>query len=111
MIVICFQLFGLSIEKYIFFNGEFLVKEMGWDIKELLEFFVFLIYDFELRICFRFVKIKEKGVNCFLVWMFNCSDVKFEDRLNGGYIFELKVEVDVIFDIVGCLCVYQVLKF
>nr|XP_024361496.1 transcription termination factor MTERF4, chloroplastic-like isoform X2 [Physcomitrium patens] len=110
MIVICPQLLGLSIEKHISPNGEFLVKEMGRDIKELLEFPAFLTYDLELRIRPRFVKIKEKGVNCPLAWMLNCSDAKFEDRLNGGYTPELKVEVDATFDTVGRLRVHQVPK-
>lgn len=107
MIVACPQLIGLSIEKRISPNGGFLVKEMKRDIKELLKFPAFLTYDLDTRIRPRFERVKEKGITCPLAWMLNCSDAKFEDRLNSGYSSEMNEEVDASFDTVGRLRVHE----
>ena len=107
MIVACPQLLGLSIEKRIVPNGGFLVKEMKRDIKELLEFPAFLTYDLETRIRPRFEKVKKKGITCPLAWMLNCSDAKFEGRLNMGYRSEESEEMDASFDTVGRLRVHK----
>lgn len=106
MIVACPQLIGLSIEKRIVPNGGFFVKEMKRDIKELLEFPAFLTYDLETRIRPRFQKVKEKSItNCSLAWMLNCSDARFEERLETGE--EASEAVDASFDTVGRLRVHE----
>lgn len=107
MIVACPQLIGLSIEKRIVPNGGFLVKEMKRDIKEVLEFPAFLTYDLDTRLRPRFDKVQEKSITCSLPWMLNCSDAKFEFRLNTGYSSEVSEEVDASFDTVGRLRVHE----
>jgi len=109
MIVACPQLIGLSIEKRIAPNGGFFVKEMKRDIKQLLEFPAFFTYDLETRIRPRFQKVqevREKGITtCSLAWMLNCSDARFEERLETGE--EASEAVDASFDTVGRLRVHE----
>lgn len=107
MVVRCPQLLAISVEKAMKPNADFLVKEMKRDIRELLEYPEFLTYDLEGRIRPRFAKILDKGTQWPLAWMLNCSDSKFESRLEIEYTAEMKGEVGISFNDAGRLCVAE----
>ncbi|CAI8619919.1 unnamed protein product [Vicia faba] len=85
MVVKCPQLVALRVElmknSYFFFKSE-----MGRPIKELVEFPEYFTYSLESRIKPRYQRLKSKGIKCSLNWMLNCSDQRFEERLQGSYI-------------------------
>ncbi|KAE9597530.1 putative transcription regulator mTERF family [Lupinus albus] len=85
MVIKCPQLVALRVElmkiSYYFFKSE-----MGRPIKELLEFPEYFLYSLESRIKPRYQRLKTKGIRCSLNWMLNCSDQRFEERLQGNYI-------------------------
>ncbi|CAK8579641.1 unnamed protein product [Lathyrus sativus] len=85
MVVKCPQLVAQRVElmknSYFFFKSE-----MGRPIKELVEFPEYFTYSLESRIKPRYQRLKSKGINCSLNWMLNCSDQRFEERLQGNYI-------------------------
>ncbi|XP_058734327.1 transcription termination factor MTERF4, chloroplastic [Vicia villosa] len=85
MVVKCPQLVALRVElmKNSFF---FFKSEMGRSVKELVEFPEYFTYSLESRIKPRYLRLKSKGINCSLNWMLNCSDQRFEERLQGNYI-------------------------
>lgn len=85
MIVKCPQLIALRVElmknSYYFFK-----TEMGRPIKELVEFPEYFTYSLESRIKPRYQRLKSRGIRCSLNWLLNCSDLRFEERLQGDYI-------------------------
>ncbi|XP_022741954.1 transcription termination factor MTERF4, chloroplastic-like [Durio zibethinus] len=85
MFVKCPQLVALRIElmkkSYYYFKSE-----MGRPVKELVEFPEYFTYSFESRIKPRYLKLQSKGIRCSLNWFLNCSDQRFEERLQGDYI-------------------------
>jgi mTERF domain-containing protein len=85
MIVKCPQLIALRVElmknSYYFFK-----TEMGRPIKELVEFPEYFTYSLESRIKPRYQRLKSRGIRCSLNWLLNCSDQRFEERLQGDYI-------------------------
>ncbi|XP_050367128.1 transcription termination factor MTERF4, chloroplastic [Argentina anserina] len=85
MVVKCPQLVALRVElmknSYYFFKSE-----MGRPVKELMEFPEYFTYSLESRIKPRYQKLKSKGIRCSLRWFLNCSDQRFEERLQGEYI-------------------------
>ncbi|PNX81007.1 transcription termination factor family protein [Trifolium pratense] len=85
MVIKCPQLVALRVElmknSYFFFKSE-----MGRPIKELVQFPEYFTYSLESRIKPRYQRLKNKGIKCSLNWMLNCSDQRFEERLQGNYI-------------------------
>ncbi|XVF61873.1 hypothetical protein PTKIN_Ptkin08bG0169200 [Pterospermum kingtungense] len=85
MVIKCPQLVALRVElmkkSYYFFKSE-----MGRPVKELVEFPEFFTYSLESRIKPRYLKLQSKGIRCSLNWFLNCSDRRFEERLQGDYI-------------------------
>ncbi|KAI4323197.1 hypothetical protein L6164_022824 [Bauhinia variegata] len=85
MIIRCPQLVACRVElmknSYYFFKSE-----MGRPIKELVEFPEYFTYSLESRIKPRYQRLQNKGIICSLNWMLNCSDQRFEERLQGNYI-------------------------
>ncbi|KAJ8774194.1 hypothetical protein K2173_009625 [Erythroxylum novogranatense] len=85
MVVKCPQLVALKIERmknsYYFFKSE-----MGRPPKELVEFPEYFTYSLESRIKPRYQKLQAKGIRHSLNWFLNCSDQRFEERLEGGYV-------------------------
>ncbi|KEH44486.1 putative transcription regulator mTERF family [Medicago truncatula] len=85
MVIKCPQLVALRVElmknSYYFFKSE-----MGRPVKELVEFPEYFTYSLESRIKPRYQRLKTKGIKCSLNWMLNCSDQRFEERLQGNYI-------------------------
>ncbi|KDP22881.1 hypothetical protein JCGZ_01955 [Jatropha curcas] len=85
MVVKCPQLVALRIplmkNSYYFYKSE-----MGRPLKELVDFPEFFTYSLESRIKPRYQKLKSKWIRCSLNWFLNCSDQRFEERLQGDYI-------------------------
>ncbi|GKV32357.1 hypothetical protein SLEP1_g40970 [Rubroshorea leprosula] len=85
MVVKCPQLVALRVERmknsYYFFKSE-----MGRPLKELVEFPEYFTYSLESRIRPRYQKLQSKGIRSSLNWFLNCSDQRFEERLQGNYI-------------------------
>lgn len=84
MVVICPQLVTLRVElmknSYYFFKSE-----MGRPIKELVEFPDYFTYSLESRIKPRYQRLKSKNIRNSLAWFLNCSDQRFEERLQADY--------------------------
>ncbi|KAG7940804.1 hypothetical protein I3843_16G005200 [Carya illinoinensis] len=85
MVVKCPQLVAVRVEllknSYYFFK-----TEMGRPLKELLEFPEYFTYSLESRIKPRYQRLKSRGIRSSLNWLLNCSDQRFEERLQGNYI-------------------------
>ncbi|RVW43913.1 Transcription termination factor MTERF4, chloroplastic [Vitis vinifera] len=59
---------------------------MGRQVKELVEFPEYFTYSLESRIKPRYQRLQSKGVRSSLDWFLNCSDQRFEERLQADYI-------------------------
>lgn len=85
MVVKCPQLVALRVElmknSYYFFK-----TEMGRPMRELVEFPEYFTYSLESRIKPRYQRLKSRGIRSSLNWFLNCSDQRFEERLQGDYI-------------------------
>ncbi|GAV84915.1 mTERF domain-containing protein [Cephalotus follicularis] len=85
MVIKCPQLVashtGLMKNSHYYFKSE-----MGRPIKELVEFPEYFTYSLESRIKPRYQRLQSKGIRCSLNWFLNCSDQRFEERLQGDYI-------------------------
>ncbi|XP_010245872.1 PREDICTED: transcription termination factor MTERF4, chloroplastic [Nelumbo nucifera] len=85
MVVKCPQLVALRVElmknSYYFFKSE-----MKRPLQELVEFPEYFTYSLESRIKPRYQKLSSKGIRCSLAWFLNCSDQRFEERLQADYI-------------------------
>ncbi|OAY79592.1 transcription termination factor MTERF4, chloroplastic [Ananas comosus] len=85
MVVKCPQLLALRIElmknSYYYFKSE-----MKRPVHELFEFPEYFTYSLESRIKPRYQRVAVKGIRCSLDWFLNCSDQRFEERLQGDYI-------------------------
>lgn len=85
MVVKCPQLVASRIElmknSYYFYKSE-----MGRPMKELVEFPEYFTYSLESRIKPRYQRLLNKGIRCSLNWFLNCSDQRFEERLQGDFI-------------------------
>lgn len=85
MVVKCPQLIALQIglmkNSFYFFKSE-----IGRPMKELVEFPEYFTYSLESRIKPRYQRLQSKGIRCSLAWFLNCSDQRFEERLQADYI-------------------------
>lgn len=85
MVTNCPQLLAASIEKSLKPNLNYLVEKMGRKLEEVVEFPVYLLYNLEEIVRPRHEKTIEKGVDCSLAWMLNCTDDVFQQRLTLEY--------------------------
>lgn len=85
MVIKCPQLVALRVElmKKSFY---YFKSEMGRPMKELVEFPEYFTYSLESRIKPRYLNLQSKGIRSSLNWFLNCSDQRFEERLQGDYI-------------------------
>ncbi|KAE8726934.1 putative Angio-associated migratory cell protein [Hibiscus syriacus] len=60
--------------------------EMGRPVNELVAFPEYFTYSLESRIKLRYTKLQSKGIRSSLNWFLNCSDQRFEERLQVDYI-------------------------
>lgn len=85
MVVKCPQLLAQRVElmknSYYYFKSE-----MGKPIKELMDFPEYFTYSLESRIKPRYQRLQSRGIRGSLNWFLNCSDQRFEERLQGDYI-------------------------
>ncbi|XP_056164575.1 transcription termination factor MTERF4, chloroplastic [Syzygium oleosum] len=85
MIVKCPQLVALRVElmknSYYFFKSD-----MGRPLKELVQFPEYFTYGLESRIKPRYQRLQSKGIRSSLNWFLNCSDHRFEERMEAQYI-------------------------
>ncbi|KAI3431946.1 uncharacterized protein J3R85_007829 [Psidium guajava] len=85
MIVKCPQLVALRVElmknSYYFFKSD-----IGRPLKELIEFPEYFTYSLESRIKPRYQKLQSRGIRSSLNWFLNCSDHRFEERMQAQYI-------------------------
>ncbi|XP_048227313.1 transcription termination factor MTERF4, chloroplastic [Ricinus communis] len=85
MVVKCPQLVALRVP--LMKNSFYFYKsEMGRPLKELVDFPEYFTYSLESRIKPRYQMLQSKGIRCSLNWFLNCSDQRFEERLQGDYI-------------------------
>ncbi|KZV57964.1 hypothetical protein F511_12120 [Dorcoceras hygrometricum] len=85
MVVQCPQLVALQVG--LMKNSYYYYKtELGRAVTELVEFPEYLTYSLESRIKPRHQRLQSKGIKCSLAWFLNCSDQRFEERLQGEYI-------------------------
>lgn len=85
MVVKCPQLVASRVElmknSYYFFKSE-----MGRPMKELVEFPEYFTYSLESRIKPRYQRLQSKGIHSSLNWFLNCSDQRFQERLQSDYL-------------------------
>lgn len=85
MVVKCPQLVALQVglmkNSYYFFKSE-----MGGAVNELVDFPEYFTYSLESRVKPRYQRVQSKGIRCCLAWFLNCSDQRFEERIQGRYI-------------------------
>lgn len=85
MVVKCPQLVALQVG--LMKNSYYYYKtEIGRPVEELVEFPEYLTYSLESRIKPRYQRLQNRGIRCSLAWFLNCSDQRFEERLQGEYI-------------------------
>ncbi|KAL5993683.1 Transcription termination factor mterf4, chloroplastic [Asimina triloba] len=85
MVVKCPQLVALRVElmKNSFY---FFKSEMKRPVQELVDFPEYFTYSLESRIKPRYQRLASKGINYSLGWFLNCSDHRFEERLQADFI-------------------------
>ncbi|KAI4307010.1 hypothetical protein L6164_030245 [Bauhinia variegata] len=97
MIVGCPQLLALNIDIMKLSFG-YLQMEMKRPLEELVAFPAFFTYGFESTVKPRHKMVSKKGLKCSLAWMLNCSDEKFEQRMNYDTIDIEEMEMEPSFD-------------
>lgn len=81
----CPQILVSSLDESLKPNITFLTREMKRTRQEVTEFPACLTYGLETRIRPRFKALRERDAKCSLEWLLNCSDGKFQRRLQAGY--------------------------
>ncbi|XP_071738275.1 transcription termination factor MTERF4, chloroplastic [Rutidosis leptorrhynchoides] len=97
MVIGCPQLLALNMD-IMKLNFDYFQSKMGRDLDELVEFPAFFTYGLESTIRPRHRMVSKKGLKCSLAWLLNCSDAKFEQRMNYDTIDMEEMEDDSSFD-------------
>ncbi|KAJ7542413.1 hypothetical protein O6H91_10G105900 [Diphasiastrum complanatum] len=92
MVTRCPQILALSIEDALSPSLKFFKEEMKRPLQDLIDFPAYFTYNLENRIQPRYKQIRQKGIKCSLSWLLNCSDAKFQERLDLSYIENPLVE-------------------
>ncbi|KAL8461709.1 hypothetical protein ACS0TY_032176 [Phlomoides rotata] len=98
MVVGCPQLLALNVD-IMKLSFDYFKSTMGRPLDDLVAFPAFFTYGLESTVKPRHKRIVRKGINCSLAWLLNCSDEKFEDRMNYDTIDMEEMELDSAFDI------------
>ncbi|CAA3031379.1 transcription termination factor MTERF4, chloroplastic [Olea europaea subsp. europaea] len=97
MVVGCPQLLALNIDimkrSYDYFK-----TTMDRPLDDLIMFPAFFTYSLESTIKPRHKMVAKKGVKCSLAWLLNCSDEKFEERMNYDSMDIEEMEMESSFD-------------
>lgn len=97
MVVGCPQLLALNVD-IMKLSFDYFKSTMGRPLDDLVTFPAYFTYGLESTVKPRHKMIARKGVKCSLAWLLNCSDEKFEERMNYDSIDMDEVEVDSSFD-------------
>ncbi|XP_043719911.1 transcription termination factor MTERF4, chloroplastic-like isoform X1 [Telopea speciosissima] len=81
MVVRCPQLLALNID-IMKLSFDYFQTEMCRNLDDLVDFPAFFTYGLESTIKPRHQMVAKKGLKCSLGWLLNCSDQKFEERMN-----------------------------
>ncbi|KAG6382617.1 hypothetical protein SASPL_157702 [Salvia splendens] len=93
MVVGCPQLLALNID-IMKLSFDFFKSAMGRPLDDLVAFPAYFTYGLESTVKPRRKMIAQKGIKCSLAWLLNCSDDKFEDRMNYDSIDLEEMEED-----------------
>ncbi|KAK6149619.1 hypothetical protein DH2020_017144 [Rehmannia glutinosa] len=97
MVVGCPQLLALNVD-IMKLSFDYFKSTMGMPLDDLVTFPAYFTYGLESTVKPRHKMIVRKGVNCSLSWLLNCSDEKFEERMNYDSIDMEEMEIDSSFD-------------
>lgn len=97
MIVGCPRLLALNID-IMKLSFDYFQSEMERPLEDLVEFPAFFTYGLESTIKPRHNMVTKKGLKCSLAWMLNCSDEKFEQRMDYDTIDMEEMEMEPSFD-------------
>uniref|UniRef100_A0A7N0R9M0 Transcription termination factor MTERF4, chloroplastic n=1 Tax=Kalanchoe fedtschenkoi TaxID=63787 RepID=A0A7N0R9M0_KALFE len=97
MVLGCPQILALNTDIMKVSFGYF-QAEMKRDLEDLVTFPAFFTYGLESTIKPRNRQITKRGLKCSLSWLLNCSDERFEERMNYDFIDMEELEDDSSFD-------------
>ncbi|CAM8891504.1 unnamed protein product [Rhodiola kirilowii] len=97
MVVGCPQILALNIDIMKVSFGYF-QAEMNRTLEDLVTFPAFFTYGLESTIKPRNRHVTKRGLKCSLAWLLNCSDEKFEERMNYDFIDTEEMNDDSSFD-------------
>lgn len=97
MVVGCPQLLALNLG-IMKLNFDYFQSKMGRPLEDLVAFPAFFTYGLESTIKPRHKMVAKKGLKCSLAWLLNCSNEKFEERMNYDTIDMEEMEMDSSFD-------------
>lgn len=98
MVVGCPQLLALNVD-IMKLSFDYFKSTMNRPLDDLVAFPAFFTYGLESTVKPRHKMIVRKGINCSLAWLLNCSNEKFEDRMDYDTIDMEEMELDSSFDI------------
>ncbi|GER52827.1 mitochondrial transcription termination factorfamily protein [Striga asiatica] len=93
MVLGCPQVLALNLD-IMRLSFEYFASEMGRPLDDLVSFPAYFTYGLESTVKPRNKIIARKGVKCSLSWLLNCSDEKFEERMDYDSIDVEEMEVD-----------------
>ncbi|KAJ0110356.1 hypothetical protein Patl1_01148 [Pistacia atlantica] len=97
IVVGCPQVLALNID-IMKLSFDFFQREMKRPLDDLIAFPAFFTYGLQSTIKPRHKMIVKKGLKCSLSWLLNCSDEKFEERMNYDTIDMEEMEMVPSFD-------------
>ncbi|KAJ7959461.1 Transcription termination factor like [Quillaja saponaria] len=97
MVVGCPQLLALNVD-IMKLSFSFFQKEMKRPLDDLVTFPAFFTYGLESTVKPRHKMVAKKGIKCSLAWILNCSDEKFEQRMDYDTIDLEEMEPEQSFD-------------
>ncbi|CAL0305941.1 unnamed protein product [Lupinus luteus] len=97
MIVGCPQLLALNID-IMKLSFDYFKMEMKRPMEDLVTFPAFFTYGLESTVKPRQKMVAKKGLKCSLAWMLNCSDEKFQQRMEYDTIDMEEMEMEPSFD-------------
>lgn len=97
MVVGCPQLLALNID-IMRLSFDYFQNEMERPLEDLVAFPAFFTYGLESTVKPRHKMVAKKGLKCSLAWMLNCSDDKFEQRMDYDTIEMEEMEMEPSFD-------------
>ncbi|XP_052191685.1 transcription termination factor MTERF4, chloroplastic [Diospyros lotus] len=93
MVVGCPQVLALNLD-IMKLSFDYFQTEMGRGLDDLVTFPAFFTYSLESTIKPRHKMVSEKGLQCSLAWLLNCSDNKFAERMSYDFIDMEEAEMD-----------------